>query len=231
MAIGPFPVTRISVTTVALMLSAVAGAAAGQLSTSPRLRDGRLPVQIPEAFGGGEVVLELTVDSSGAVTRADRIRATPPYTDLLAHSAVAWQFEPATALIEGRPTPVAAPVLVVALFRPASFYAGPAPGAPPQALGVPSPRLPRLESLVMPAYPATATGNGLVLVEIDMSRRAEPRGYRVVSPASGFDNAALDAVRAWRFGAPRAADTPDRLFVYAVLGFRAPLAPAAQPRE
>jgi TonB family protein len=77
----------------------------------------------------------------------------------------------------------------------------------------------------MPAYPPTAIGDGVVLVEIDMSAQAKPCGYRIVGPASGFDAAALDAVRLWRFGAPQAADAKDRLFVYALLGFRAPLAP------
>jgi hypothetical protein len=67
----------------------------------------------------------------------------------------------------------------------------------------------------------------MVLIEIEMNARAEPRGYRVLSRGSGFDDAALDAVRAWRLRAPRAVETPEPLFVYAVLGFRAPLAPAA----
>lgn len=221
--------TRLSVTAVAVMLASSIGAAAGQLATSPRLREGRLPPQIPEAFGGGEVVLELAVDAAGAVARVEHLDVTPPYADVLAHTAATWRFEPATTVIDGRPTTVAGPVLVVAVFRPASFYAGPAPGVPPRVLGVPSPRLPNLDSLVMPAYPPTAAGNGIVLIEIEMTQGAEPQGYRIVSPMSGFDSAALDAVRAWRFSAPRAADAPDQLFVYAVLGFRAPLAPATRP--
>jgi TonB family protein len=83
----------------------------------------------------------------------------------------------------------------------------------------------------MPAYPPHATGSGMVLVEIEMNARGEPRGYRVLTPVSGFDDAALDAVRAWRFQAPRVVETPEPLFAYAVLGFRAPLAPAAPTRR
>jgi TonB family protein len=82
----------------------------------------------------------------------------------------------------------------------------------------------------MPAYPAAASGNGTVLIEIEMTGRAEPHAWRVVGPASGFDAASLDAVRAWRFDAPQAPDAPDPLYVYAVIGFRAPLAPVA-PRQ
>ena len=221
--------TRIRLAAVAVVLAAAVGAADAQNATSPRLREGGLPARIPGAFGSGEVVLELAVDSSGAVTRVEPLRVTPPYADVLAHSAAAWRFEPATDLMDGRTAAVPAPVRVVALFRPAPFYAGPAPGVPEQVRGLPSPQLPHPDSLVMPAYPPTVTGNGIVLIEIEMTARAELRGYRILSPASGFDDAALNAVRAWRFSAPRAVDVPDRLFVYVVLGFRAPLAPPTPP--
>jgi TonB family protein len=213
-----------------LILSAAVGAAVERHSTSPRLRESRLPAQIPRAFGGGEVVLELTVDSRGIVTRIDRIRVTPPYADTVANTAVEWRFAPATVMLEGNATAVAASALVVAVFRPASFYSGPAPGVAPQVLEASSPRVPRVESIVMPAYPPTAGGDGIVLVEIEMSGRAEPRNYRIVGPASGFDTAALDAARAWRF-APVTPDVADPLFVYAVVGFRAPLAPVTRRRE
>jgi hypothetical protein len=54
---------------------------------------------------------------------------------------------------------------------------------------------------------------------------------RISLAISGFDSAALDAVRAWHFSPPSSGDVPDTLFLYAVLGFRAPLGPAtASPR-
>lgn len=222
---------RIATAFAALILSAAVGAATEQRSTSPRLREGRAPAQIPQAFGGGEVVLELTVDSRGSVARIERVRITPPYVDLVVNAVAQWRFTPATAVIDGRATTVAASVLVVAVFRPPLFYAGPAPGVPPQVLGSPSPLVPSVKSVALPAYPPTATGDGVVVVEIEMSRDAEPRDYRIVGPASGFDTVALDAVRSWRFGPPQAPDMPDPMFAYAVLGFRAPLTlPADPPR-
>lgn len=72
-----------------LVLATTISTADTQVATSPRLREGGLPARIPEAFGGGEVVLELAVDSSGAVTRVEHLRVTPPYADVLAHSAAA----------------------------------------------------------------------------------------------------------------------------------------------
>jgi outer membrane biosynthesis protein TonB len=212
----------------AAVLAVAISTAQAQESTAPRLRQDGLPARIPEAFGGGEVVLELLVDAAGAVTRVERLRLTPPYTEAVAQSALSWRFEPATTVRDGRSMAIPAPVLVIALFRPASFYAGPSPGSPPQVRGLVSPQLPNPDSLVVPAYPPTATGSGIVLIEIEMTARAEPRGYRLLSPLSGFDSAALDVVRTWRFSPPRTVDVPETLFVYAVLGFRAPLGPATE---
>ena len=220
-----------AVSVLSVMLSASRDAGAGQRATAPRLRDAHLAAQMPEAVGGGEAVLELTVDSRGAVTHIDAIRVTPPYTDFVADSAAEWQFEPATIVSEGRPVGIDARVLIVAVFRPPTFYSGAGQRVPPETRGTPSVGLPRLQSLVMPVYPPTATGNGVVLVEIEVSARAESHAYRIVGPASGFDAAGIDAVRAWRFAAPQAVDAPDHLFVYAVVGFRAPLAPATPQRK
>jgi TonB family protein len=208
---------------------AAAGVASAQVPTAPRLRDGRVAGDIPPAYGGGEVVLELTIDSQGAVAEVVRVRMTPPYLDFVVKSVSQWRFTPATAVIDGRVTAIAAPALVVAVFRPPLVYAGPAPGPPAQTLGALSRRVPSIASLSLPPYPPTAVGDGVVVVEIEM-RHGEPQNYRIVGPASGFDSAALQAVRTWRFAPPRDSDLPDTLFAYALLGFRAPLTLPAERR-
>jgi hypothetical protein len=206
------------------LLPAVGGAEARQAATAARLKEGRLSATPIVAIGGGEVVLELTVSADGRVTQISQLRATPPYTDLVADAVRAWQFEPTTKAVEGRGVAAVGPVLVAAVFRPPSLYAGPAAGTPPRTTGGPSARLPGVDSLVMPGYLATAVGDVLVLIEIEMSRTAQPIAYRILGPASGFDDAALDAVGDWRFSAPPSPDVPERLFVYAVVGFRTPVA-------
>ena len=198
-------------------------AAEAQTATSPRFRDGALPMPSPEAFGGGEVVLELTIGPNGGVNQIQPIRATPPFAETMVEAVTRWRFAPGTTIVNGRLTPEAAPVLVVGLFRAPTLYAAPAPGALPSTVGVLSPRLPQPTSLVMPSYPPNARGDAMVIVEVEMTRLGAARGYRVVSPQSGFDRAALDAVRAWRFTPPRAAELPENLFVYAVIGFRTPV--------
>ena len=218
-------VTPVCLTLAAAMLALSVGPAAAQARTAPHLIEDGLPARIPQALGGGEVLLELTIDPNGVVQRVGRLRATPPYTELVADAVAAWQFEPATTMIDQRRTATTGSVLVAAVVRPPSLYAGPASGPSPRDVAGPSPYVPYPEALAMPAYPPTAVGSGLVLVEITMTAGGEPRDFRLVSPVSGFDVAALDAVRKWRFRPAPATDVPDRVFVYAVLGFRTPLAP------
>lgn len=197
--------------------------------TAPRFRRGSAPVQSAQAIGGGEVVVELTIDAHGAVSAVRQVRDTPPFGAALASAVRTWQFEPATVRLKERAVPSAAQVLVAAVFRPPTTYAGPTAGPPPQALAPSAPRLPVPESLAMPAYPPNAVGEGVVLIEIEMTAAAVPRGYRVLGPQSGFDDAALDAVRAWRFSAARSPGTAEPVYVYAVLGFRPPVVATRRP--
>jgi outer membrane biosynthesis protein TonB len=206
------------------LLPAGVATAAGQTTTSPRLRLGGVPATPLVAVGGGEVVLEVTVGAQGRVTEIRQIRATPPYTGLVSDAVLTWLFEPATIAVEGRTVPVAAQVLVAAVFRPPSLYGGMTAGTPPNTAGAPSRRLPALESMTMPAYPPTSVGDGVVAIEIEMTARAQPVAYRILGPTSGFDDAALDAVRDWRFTAPPGPDVSERVMVYALLGFRTPVA-------
>lgn len=212
---------------IAVVLAAISfGVAARQVSTAPRFVAADLPNLPPQALGGGEVVLELMVDGAGRVTGVDVIRSTPPYTDLIAGSALSWRFEPARRVVKEDRVAESGRVLVAAYIRPPALYAAPAPGAPADIRGSASKVLPQPQMLTAPAYPPNAVGSGLVLVEIEMTGRGALRGYRVVSPASGFDDAALDAVRVWRFSAPLSPETPEQIFVYALVGFREPVAGA-----
>ena len=225
---------RVGLLACACFLAAVSPAARGavsQAATSPRLRESAVPALPPAARGGGEVVLELEVDAGGTVTQVTPLRRTPPFTEALAGAVRSWRFEPAIVVLDSGRTAVPGRVLVVAVFRPASLYAGPTAGTPPQVRGRPSPDLSEPASVPVPPYPPTAVGDAGVIVEIDMTARAEPRDYRVVTPVSGFDQAALDTVRTWRFRPPRAPGTAGQLFLYAVLGFRAPLAPDSRPQR
>jgi hypothetical protein len=210
-----------------LMVAGV-GATLTDLAQSPRLREpvGRvIPMPGPQVLGGGEVVLELAVNAGGGVDAVHAISITPPFGETVAAAVQTWRFDPAVESVDGRRVARPGRVLVLAVFRPPTFYAGPAPGGPRELRGEVSDLVPQPGSLAMPVHPPTAMGDQSVLVEIEMTARAEPRGYRILSPLSGFDAAAIDAVKTWRFQPPVDPEAPDRLFVYALVGFRAPVVP------
>jgi hypothetical protein len=210
----------------AAILVLASGQLAGQAApTAPRLRAGAaVPLPPPMAVGGGEVALDVTVDASGAVTQVAPLRATPPYTDLLMGAVRAWRFDAATAVTKNGSKPAEGHVLLVAVYRPPQVYAGPTLGPTPETVGTASPELPQPGALGMPAsYPPRAVRDGAVLIEIELTAAAIARAHRVMSPASPFDGAALEAVKTWRFGFPGKPTGAAQLYAYAIVGFREPV--------
>lgn len=202
--------------------AAAQGSAEASLSaTAPRLTAAVVPVLPVAAFGGGELVFELAVSAAGTVTGVRELRVTPPYTRSVREAVAAWRFAPATAAVGDQRRPVPGETLVIALFRAPTLYAGPSPGTPPETRAVPSPTSPRVTSaLAPPVYPIGRRGDGVVIIELELTADGAVAHTRVVSPASPFDAAALDAVRRWRFALPRSSPRP---VVYAIVGFRAPV--------
>jgi TonB family protein len=207
---------------------AVSVPAAGQdreQTSAPRFIDGGAPAQNPMAVGGGEVVLELSIDARGNVAGVRPLRDTPPFGQALISAVRTWRFEPAVTTGGKTPGPVAAGALVVGVFRAPTLYGGPTLGTPPAPVAAPSPHLPSALSMPAPAHPPNSIDVGVVLIEIELSAAGQPVEYRVLSPASGFDSAALAAVRTWRFSPPSEPGSAAGFAVYAVLGFRPPVVP------
>lgn len=208
----------------AVPILAVGLAAAAEDFKAPRLKGaGALPRAAQLAVGGGEVALELHVGTNGAVTKAEPLTSTPPFTEALIAAVRGWRFDPAQDTLDKKLVAVPGRVLVLAAFRPPTVYASPAPRGPALVLGRPSAVLPRPGALTMPAYPPKVFGDGTVLVEIETSAAGAPRAYHVLGSKSGFDAAALEAVRSWRFGAPSLPRVPDAVYVYAIVSFREPV--------
>jgi len=205
------------------VLAVGVAAAAAQEATAPRLRTGAAVPPTPvTAFGGGEVALELYVGNDGGVTKVAPLTSSPPFTDAVTQTVRSWRFEPAQDTIDERLVAVPGRVLVVALYRPPTVYSAPAPGAATKILGRASGAIPQPGSLPMPAYPPKVFGNGTVLVELEMAG-GSTREAKVLGSPSGFDAAALAAVRSWRFGPPSTPGTADPLYVYAIVVFREPV--------
>jgi outer membrane biosynthesis protein TonB len=195
------------------------GAVAGQDFEPPRLRAGALPDRPPvQALGGGEVLLEVAVGRDGVVGDVKTLRDTPPFTELLREAVSSWRFEAARE--DGRAT--SSFVLVGGVFRP-PVLAGPAPGTPPREVGGPCSEVPLPLEMVVPSYPPTALGDGLVRVDVTVGTDGKVAEARPGEGNAPFATAALDAAGRWLFRPACRQDRPVSVTAYLVFGFRSPV--------
>src|SRR5215831_17852796 len=97
-----------------LVAIAFVGILAAQDTIVPaQYRSGSVPAVPNHAVGGGEVILDVSVNRSGGVSNIKVARSTPPFTDLVSAAVQRWQFQPARGS-----QPVDSTVLVAAVFRP-----------------------------------------------------------------------------------------------------------------
>jgi protein TonB len=221
-------------------LIAVAGARL-TLSAAPafhpaKYQSGALPpLPPPTVVGGGEVMLELDVTSTGAVRGVKILRTTPPYGDALAAAVKTWRFTPAETERNPRPVdpaesgwrPVDSTVLIVLMVRPPAFFGGPTLGDPPRNVGPPSDGTPIPTTNFAANYPPLARQAGLVLIETTIDLNGRATDNRVLQSSPPFDQTALDALQRWTFRPARVAGSPVPVFAYVAFGFREPVAPGA----
>jgi TonB family protein len=188
------------------------GGSAPPASTT-HLQAAELPT-LPLAAGeGGEVRLEATVDRDGAVSDVKVLRDTPPFTPVLAEAVSKWRFEP------GPGAPHHA--LVIGLFRPPDLADDLT--APGRDLTTGSADLPWPQSSVVPPYPVTATDDGVVVLEVSVSRTGGNEGVEVVSGGPPFADLARRSIARWSFRPARTDGQPIPARAWVVVGFRAPI--------
>ena len=173
---------------------AVTAALLAAPAAPPRFRAGTLPPLPDAAVGAGEVLLEVSVDANGSVIATRVLRDAPPYTEPLRTAVASWAFVPARDAA-GRAVPSL--ILVGASYRPATLV-GPALGAAPKDVAAAASGLMFPASTAPAPYPPLARGDGQVLVEIDVAPDGTATA-RVARSGPGFDDAALQAARSWRF--------------------------------
>ena len=95
-----------------------------QQYTAARYLGGGPPGLAPMAVGGGQVIVELSVNASGSIEGARTLRSTLPYTQMVLDALNSWRFTPAIEDPIGRDgkpegaRSVAAKVIVAAVYRP-----------------------------------------------------------------------------------------------------------------
>lgn len=185
-----------------------------------------VPPAIPaRAAAGGEVLLEVSLGSAATVASGITIlHDVPPFTPSLRQAVTGWRFRPgaATLVPGGR-------VLVAGSFRsPVLLEVGPLP-SPPADLAA-SPTVPVPVQWVRPAYPATAIGDAIVILEASVGADGSVGQIVAVHGARPFTAAAMDAARQWRFRPAVIDGVRVATVAYLVFGFRQPVSPVIPAR-
>ena len=187
-----------------------------------------LPV-ISADVGGGEVMFEVTVDRTGAVSVIKPLRETATFTERMTQAIKTWRFKPAEKDIPeaqrkpGGPTTqrVDAKVLVAAVFRRPSVI-GLTLGEPVRDVAAASADIPFPTLVVPPAYPPAALSPGVVLLEVRVNAIGAVADANVRLPAPGFDSVALSTARQWKFRPAKSGGTGAPAVAYIVFGFQVP---------
>jgi TonB family protein len=157
------------------------------------------------------------VDSRGLVTDVTIIEDVAPFTEVVEKSVIRWSFGAAR---EGNQR-VDSHVLVAGLFRPPTL-AFARPEIPEALEAEPSEDVPFPTSIAIPPYPANRIGSAYVLVEGKVSESGSVSEARVMTPTSGFDDAALSSLRGWQFRPAKRDGRAAPASVYLVVFFRQP---------
>lgn len=195
-----------------------------------RLAVASLPALPAAMLGGGQVFLELTVDTDGRVADVKTLRASAPLTSLVADAVRGWRFDPSQKTVEtvGESQRLSfrmarvSKVFVGAVFR-APTLGAPTLGAVPVDTAAPVSETPFPVTVTPPAFPPMAFGAGVVLVELAIESDGSVSEVCVVESAPPFDRAALDAARQFRFRPARIDGAAVPSFAYVLFGFPLPI--------
>jgi hypothetical protein len=174
--------------------------------------------------GGGEVVIEATIDSAGSLSRPVLLRSTPPYSQMILDAIARWRFRPAQAIgADGTEGTVEGTVVIAAIYRPPTLFNGPTIGEQPLPLaaGTGSAAIP--VAMVPPVHPPLAVNDAVVVYELLIDEAGQIREVRAITPQPGFDEAAFSALRQWKFLPASYRGRPAPTTAYAVFGFRSPV--------
>ena len=211
----------LTIVAVGLLAACPAPAATAQAQFEPaRLSAGSPPAPPPPTVvASGQEWLSVSVDAGGDVSRIEPLREAPAFSEAFRRAVRGWSFAPAR--VEGEA--VELQVLVAALFRPATLYSLPGLGQPPGGPRLGPGQLPVPVATPAPPYPPKAVGSGLVIVEVEVDRNGGVRAATVVRSRPGFDTAAVNTARRWRFRPATREGQPVRSVAYLVFGFREPV--------
>jgi len=194
-------------------LLAVALLARSDAATPAQIVAPQLP---PGTDCGAEVLLHVKLDASGAPEGILGILDVSPFAEALRVAVRQWRLPAPPDRDSARD------VLVAGMFRAACLLDLEGLRPPPSAAFAPA-VLPFPVHWERPPYPAHALGDGVVVVEVRVGEDGLARTATAVWSAPGFDDAAVETARRWRFRPAVRDDRPVPAVAYLVFGFRAPV--------
>lgn len=178
-----------------------------QLDQKPRIRE-RVPAEFPRVLTGklseGSVKLEFTVTSSGQAADINVLAATAPeFADSAIAALQRWRFAP--GMKDGKPVAcrMTLPMEIRSDTTPAKDPHSTRANPPEPSSLVKPDRLPEIRKQVPPQYPFDLKSRGIegkVIVQFMIDEKGIVSDCVAISSSNpGFEPAALDAVRQWRF--------------------------------
>ena len=179
--------------------------------------------------GGGEVLLEVTVDRMGTVRLIKPLRQTATFSERMIQAVMTWRFKPAEVDVPAAQRKpggsaierVDTKVLVAGVFRRPSVI-GPTLGEPIRDVATASADIPFPTSIATLIYPPAAISPGVVLVEVRVDTRGGVSDARVRVSSPGFDSVALGAAQQWQFRPAKTRGVNAPAVAYIVFGFPVP---------
>jgi TonB family protein len=171
--------------------------------------------------GGGEVLLEVSVDRTGAVSSIRPLRETATFTERMTQAVKTWHFTPATKPGGPATETVDAKVLVAGIFRRPAVI-GVTLGEPIRDVAGASPEIVFPTEIVTPPHPPGAINPGVVLVEVRVNAEGGVADATIRMSSPAFDSAALNASRQWKFRPAKSHGANALSVAYIVFGFPVP---------
>ncbi len=172
------------------------------------------PEDLKRAAIEGRVGLQIVVGRTGAVEDVVIIRSNPAFDEEAVKAVRQWKYRP--ALQDGKSVKVYQTVVVEFNLK----------GQPAELLPVyltPGIKPPERTVFIRPEYPEQAKKDeleGKVILEIIVNSAGDVEGDRVLTPNSVFDDAALLAVRQWKYKPALKEGKPVKVYLTATVEFK-----------
>jgi TonB family protein len=159
-------------------------------------------VQFPVgSIASGIVVVDVSLDSKGDVTRTDVLRDVASLTSTATSTVRSWKYRPAS--VDG--TPLASMVRVAFVFRPGVILASPPSFAPLLQEGDVTPDVtssyvpPGIVAATYPAYPIDAASVGAVVVRVTLDAGGKVAEVNAIRSFRPFTRPSMEAAKKWQF--------------------------------